>query len=612
MTRPNAGTATLRAVASALLFLLVALTPGAAASSTATAGAGEPRLTFEPHVFEPRSADPQAARIGRLVVPQNRSRPGSPNIELVFVELPSTAEVPGPPIVYLAGGPGGSGIDAGRGSRFRLFDALRRVGDVILLDQRGTGRSTPPEPEECPVVRKYPFDQPLELEPYLDLVEEVGRSCRRYWEEQHGVDLSAYTTVESAADLEALRQALGAEKVDLLAISYGTHLALAYMRRHPERVRQAVLAGVEGPDDTVKLPGQFEKQLERLERLIAAEPAAEPGTVRGRIERVLDGLDRQPVTLRITDVEGPDTEELLVVGRREVAAATMDLLRDPATMMQVPRIFRRLEAGDYTDLAGALMGMRTIEGLDAMPEAMDAASGISRERLRRLGSEDATTLLGSGLLTANVALARGLGVPDLGPRFREPVVSDVPTLFVSGSLDGRTPPSNALAVMQGFAAARHLIVENGGHGDDLLIATPELETAIVDFFAGRDRSLPRIALPAPRLSDVRRRVPLSPEEASRYVGEYERRPREIWRILHHNIVETLAASGEVLFRNATLQIRWNGDGFPFHRTSAQDFYVDFPWLLDVDFRFELDESNSVTHLAFEDREGEMVRMEKVH
>src|SRR5947207_14089952 len=64
-------------------------------------------------------------------------------IELVFLRFKSTAKTPGPPIVYLAGGPGGSGIGTARGSRFRLFIAMREVGDVIAFDQRGTRMSKP-------------------------------------------------------------------------------------------------------------------------------------------------------------------------------------------------------------------------------------------------------------------------------------------------------------------------------------------------------------------------------------------------------------------------------------------------------------------------------------
>ena len=81
--------------------------------------------------------------MGTLVVPYDRSSADSENIALKFVRFPATTDDPGPPLVYLAGGPGGSGIGAATGRRFELFMKLRELGDVIAWDQRGTGQSEP-------------------------------------------------------------------------------------------------------------------------------------------------------------------------------------------------------------------------------------------------------------------------------------------------------------------------------------------------------------------------------------------------------------------------------------------------------------------------------------
>src|SRR5918992_4394693 len=100
-------------------------------------------LKIKPYTFENDKKEKVDAEFGTLLVPENRSNPESNLIELAFVRFKSTAKNPGPPIVYLAGGPGGSGIFSARGSRFPLFMALREVGDVIAFDQRGTGHSKP-------------------------------------------------------------------------------------------------------------------------------------------------------------------------------------------------------------------------------------------------------------------------------------------------------------------------------------------------------------------------------------------------------------------------------------------------------------------------------------
>src|SRR5215216_4479398 len=100
-------------------------------------------IKFKPYTFENSKKEKVEAEFGTLLVPENRSNPQSNLIELAFVRFKSTAKNPGPPIVYLAGGPGGSGIFTAMGSRFPLFMALREVADVIAYDQRGTGFSKP-------------------------------------------------------------------------------------------------------------------------------------------------------------------------------------------------------------------------------------------------------------------------------------------------------------------------------------------------------------------------------------------------------------------------------------------------------------------------------------
>ncbi len=100
-------------------------------------------LKIKPYTFENEKGEKVESEFGTLLVPENRSNPESNLIELAFVRFKSTAKNPGPPIVYLAGGPGGSGIGTATGTRFPLFMALREIADVIAFDQRGTGYSKP-------------------------------------------------------------------------------------------------------------------------------------------------------------------------------------------------------------------------------------------------------------------------------------------------------------------------------------------------------------------------------------------------------------------------------------------------------------------------------------
>src|SRR5687768_12983858 len=77
--------------------------------------------TFKPHEFKAQDGTVVQAELGEFQVPENRTKPGSRNITIRFVRFKSTAAKPGAPIVYLAGGPGGSGIGTASGSRFPLF-----------------------------------------------------------------------------------------------------------------------------------------------------------------------------------------------------------------------------------------------------------------------------------------------------------------------------------------------------------------------------------------------------------------------------------------------------------------------------------------------------------
>src|SRR5262245_43526939 len=154
-------------------------------------------LKIEPYAFESSSGQKVDADLGRLYVPENRRNPKSRLIELAFVRFKTTAEKPGPPIIYLAGGPGGSGIAAARGSRFPLFMALREVGEVIALDQRGVGMSKPNL--NCSEKIDYPLDKAPSRDAMLNAFRKASRACADRLRAE-GVDLQGYNTNESADD----------------------------------------------------------------------------------------------------------------------------------------------------------------------------------------------------------------------------------------------------------------------------------------------------------------------------------------------------------------------------------------------------------------------------
>lgn len=118
-----------------------------------------------------------------------------------------------------------------------------------------------------------------------------------------GVDILAYNTIESANDVDDLRKALGAEKLNLVGFSYGTHLRLACIRYHGKNLNRVVLIGTEGPDHTDKLPSTSDDSIRRLSALVAKDPELGPKMpdLTGTLKRTLNRLEKEPVTVTIMD-----------------------------------------------------------------------------------------------------------------------------------------------------------------------------------------------------------------------------------------------------------------------------------------------------------------------
>jgi len=192
-------------------------------------------ISFEPYSLKTYDQQEHPAELGKLWVPENRSKSAGKLIQLGFVRLKSRATSPQPPIVFLAGGPGVPGTGMARVPiYFRLFERLQGIADVILLDQRGTGLSTPNL--QCPKTnRPLPADMWETREKAAQALTGLARSCAEHWTTQ-GVDVTAYNTNASGDDLEDLRRALGVERLSLLGHSHGTSLALATIRRHGEHL----------------------------------------------------------------------------------------------------------------------------------------------------------------------------------------------------------------------------------------------------------------------------------------------------------------------------------------------------------------------------------------
>jgi pimeloyl-ACP methyl ester carboxylesterase len=440
-------------------------------------------LKIKPYTFENDKGEKVPAEFGTLFVPENRSDPQSNLIELAFVRFRSTAKNPGSPIVYLAGGPGGSGIGTAIGSRFPLFMALREIGDVIAYDQRGTGWSKPNL--GCFERLALPLDVAPSKEAVIKELRENSRNCADYWHNLQRVDLTAYNTNESADDLEDLRKALGANQISLWTISYGTHLAFATLRRHPKSIYRAILAGTEGPDHTYKLPSNIQKHLEDLAALIKADAqiGKEIPDFLGLMKSVFDRLEAHPESVEITD---PRTKlKVKVIVNKFVMQYIVANNIGTTVTARFPALFYRASKGDLTNPAQVWLNESRRGIGSAMSYMMDCASGQTAARRERIEREAKGTLLEDIFNFPFPDVCEEWKAPDLSDAFRAPLRSDVPVLFISGTLDARTPVSNAEEYRQGFSNSTHMIIEGAVHSDPLFLSSPKIKDGMLEFLRGQ-------------------------------------------------------------------------------------------------------------------------------
>lgn len=449
-----------------------------------TAAAEAQRSGEQKFVFKTWSKQEVPCFKGTFSVPENRAAAHPRMIPIGYVRLPATGTRVGPPIVYLAGGPGASGIQA-INYRFEQFMAMRRYGDVIALDQRGTGESNIVPDYRSDIV--LPAGRPYTDAEFIGAYRRAFRAALASWRSA-GVDVAGYNTVQNALDLDALREHLGVSKIALWGVSYGSHLALAAVRELPGKVDRVILSSAEGLDQTVKLPLQTERYFDRLQAAVDTDPkaAALYPNIKELIRRVHARLEAQPVAVKIR-VNGAKVGFLLQ--RRDLEMLAGGLISDPEWAARLLRVYRALDRGetpDLTDLPSRLLPDHFVAPgepivLPAMATLTDVASGLSPARKREIEKEAPLALLGDWLDFSQHfdGIAPEL---DLGESYRTPPRSDVPLLLFSGTLDGRTDLENQHKAVSGFSHVTAITVENGGHN---LPFTPEIGTILDQFMTSK-------------------------------------------------------------------------------------------------------------------------------
>lgn len=435
--------------------LFLSLIMGACLSAHDTRG-----LTLTPDVFTVGNRSIEGDR-GTLFVRENRQQPDSSMVEIAFVRLRHPSGRDEAPIVYLPGGPGQpvvENIDPFVATYLAYVD-LGGQGDMLLVEQRGIGASQPRL--DCPGKLSRPTDEPLSAAIMGSTHIEYIDQCIAHWENQ-GTDLGGYHVVSMADDVDELRDSLGYDKVKLIGESFGTHHALALIKRHGEHIERAVLSGVIGPDDMFEEPRIVEQQLAKLGKSGkqgGKSEASEPDPAE-LVASVLKRLDEQPIEAQVQTDEGNLSFE---IGRYDLALATVTLSRQTAFLNQMPKLYQDISQGEASWLANWSTNIRRGHQTNLASLAITCASGASDQRRALITEQasksplgDAVDLLGADACTPLEKLA-------FGDEFQGPVQGDMPVLLMSAALDTRAPPSNAEALLPGLTKGQHIVFPNVSH-----------------------------------------------------------------------------------------------------------------------------------------------------
>lgn len=420
---------------------------------------------------------------GSVKVPQVRGDESSSLMTVKYVKLKSRAENPEAPIFFLAGGPGNGAISQLDHSYYvDNWNKYLETRDVVLIDQRGVKKWW----LYWINFKQLPENVFVDAESYQDYYESIAPRAMKAFKKR-GVNLNAFTSIENAFDIEEIRKKLNYDKINILGFSYGTHLAQVYLKYFEENVENAIMAGVEGLDETFKFPMNMDKQFAVISEMVKQDSTlnTEIPDLELLYDRVASKLEKEPITLKVkTPIK---TTREIKVGKYGLDYILRRDMGDLADIPVFPKLLYTIDNGDYGMLQWFVQKRYDeLIAIPAMTASMDICSGGSQERLTEIYKQEKESRFGN---ITNAPFLGMLGiweVKDLGAEFRKPVQSNVNALFLSGSLDLNTPPYQAERVKKGFPNSTHVIVENAGH--EQILTERSMTKLILDFLDGKDVS----------------------------------------------------------------------------------------------------------------------------
>lgn len=438
-----------------------AMPAGAAANAGTSAAPGAPSGRLAPCHLEGIEG---ALRCGTYPVWEDREAREGRKIALNVVVLPALGRHAAPDaIVYLAGGPGSAATDEGR--FLATEKELRRSRDVLLVDQRGTGRSNPLQCDFYGPDSHLAGADPERLAGDLFPPAAV-RDCRDRL--ARVADLRLYTTALAMDDLDEVRAWLGYPQVDLLGGSYGTRAAQVYLRRHPRSVRSVVLDGVAPVDETLPLHHAYAGK--RAVDLLFAECAADAAchaafpNLAEELQEVMRRVDRG-VRVRIPDARTGGTFE--VTASRGLVAEGIRFLTYDSGARKLPLAIHQAYQGDMAQLVAIAIDRRAmIDRILAMGMDFSVTCAEDLPFIDDAAAARATagTLLGDYRIREQQRVCADWPRGAIPADAHELVRSDAPVLLISGERDPVTPPEFGARVASRLPNSLQVVFPHSGHG----------------------------------------------------------------------------------------------------------------------------------------------------
>jgi pimeloyl-ACP methyl ester carboxylesterase len=457
-------------LAGSAALLLTACNGAAPPAESASRHYGD--IAFQPCTLtNPYVGNNVQAQCARFEVAENPQAPEGRRIALNLAWLPATSEgaATDDPVFFLAGGPGQAAVDVWP-SIDAAFGEVRKQRHVILVDQRGTGESHP--------LRCLDAEGSNAYADIADPSEEANRRFAQRCAERLDADTRFYTTTDAVRDLDAVRQALGAETINLIGGSYGTRVAQQYAMRHPQHTRAIVLDGVVpnalalGSEHARNLDEALALQFQRCQQLPAC--ANRFGSdLREQLRSLMLRLAQQPQSVQYRD---PSTGELKqgTLEAGSVAGLTRMFSYAPQAAALLPLVLNEADQGRYAPLM-SLAHMLSDQLGDQFMHGMQLSVVCAEDAdLLQITPSNLDTVLGDVM---NVAIKAQCAAWPTGQRpddFHTPLKTDVPALLLSGELDPVTPPRYGEQVVEHLPNGRHLTLRGQGHGTFAVGCVPKL------------------------------------------------------------------------------------------------------------------------------------------